>query len=191
MNRILLVSLTALIVAVACKKIEATSAALSTKEVAANAALIDYDSPRGDFTCRAPRFWKAEEGASAADVISFIGPPTPRGMTFIHIFRHPSKTDRESNARKYAESFREIDPAGKRPQLETKRISNADVIFFHQERPQPQLHSKKTVRLERHDYALIPTKNGFFEIIHSAAADHFQETLPIFDAIVRSFKSKI
>lgn len=175
----------------ACKKSEPAAVELApTKETVAGVALIDYDPPQGAFTCRAPGEWKArEDSAAGTDSVVFFGPSTPRGGAAIHILQYPhGKNDPWSDADKYAESFWEIDPKMKQPALERKKIGDNTVILFNQERPFRKPHSTKIEHMVRHDYALIPVKGGFFEISHSAPVHSYRETLPIFEAVVRSFR---
>jgi len=171
----------------ACKKSEPPGPA-PTLETVAGEGLIDYDPPKGAFTCRAPGEWKAREESNGTDTVTFIGPGA-QGAAHIRILQYPhDKNDPWSDADKYASSFWEIDPKNKQPALEKTKIGDNSVIRFHQERPAYKLHSKKVDRVERHDYALIPVKGGFFEIWHTAPADSYQKTLPVFEAVVRSFR---
>lgn len=177
----------------ACRKSEPAAADLTpTKETVAGVELIDYDPPKGAFTCRAPGAWKAREDSNGTDSIVFIGPGSPEGGAYIHILQYPhGKNDQWSDADKYAASFWEIDPKMKQPALEKLKIGDNTVIRFSQERPFRKPHSGAIEHMVRHDYALIPVKGGFFEISHSAPVDSYQATLPVFEAVVRSFKPKI
>jgi len=193
MKRPLMLLIAAYVALAACKKSEPAAVNLTpTKETVAGVDLIDYDSPKGAFTCLAPAAWKGQEDTEVTDTITFIGPWSPKGGAYIHILQYPhGKNDRWKDADKYANSFWEIDPNNKQPALETVKIGDNTVIRFHQERPFYKLHSNKVDHMERHDFALIPVKGGFFSISHSAPVDSYQETLPIFEAVVRSFKPKI
>ena len=193
MNRPSLLLLAALALTACQRGAEQPAETAPTKEVAGGVALIDYDSPLGAFTCRAPAEWGIrEEKRGGAENVSFVGPSDPRtGSAFIHILQYPSQADPKTDAAKYAESFWEIDPKMKQPDLERVRIGDRTVIRFHQERPFYKLHSKTIDHMERHDYAFIPVKGGFFEIWHAAPADSYEKTLPVFEAVVRGFKPKL
>lgn len=178
----------------ACKqKTETAADALPVKETVGGAALIDYDSPKGAFACRAPAEWKIrEDSSSGTDSTTFIGPLSGGRLAFVSILQYPHGPDDPwKDARKYAESFWEITPDNKQPPLEIQKIGGRDAIRFHFEKPFRKPHSKKIEYMLRLDYALIPVKGGFFELWHSAPADRHQETLPVFEAVVRSFKPKI
>ena len=176
----------------ACKKSEPAAENLTpTKETVAGTALIDYDPPSGAFTCRAPGAWKGREETDVTDTITFIGPWSPKGVAYINILQYPhGEHDQWKDAETYANSFWQKDPAGKQPAVETLKIGGNTVLRLHQDRPFRKLHSNKVEYMERHDFALIPVKGGFFAISHSAPVDSYQETLPIFEAVVRSFKPK-
>lgn len=159
-----------------------------TKEVVGDVEMIDYDDERGAYTCLAPRHWGIEEDAGA----TFVGPrdPASTGGSYITILRYPESASRWSDAQKYAESFWRIDPKNKQPALEQKKIGDATVIFFHQERPFHKVHSNKAEYMLRYDYALIPIKGGFFSIVHRAPVNAHKATLPVFEAVVKSFQPK-
>lgn len=193
MKRPLILMIAAWVALTACKKSEPAAVnPTPTKETVAGVALIDYAPPKGAFTCLAPAAWKGQEETDVTDTITFLGPWSPKGVAYIHILQYPhGKNDQWKDAEKYANSFWEIDPNNKQPALEKLKVGDNVVIRFHQERPFYKLHSHKVDHIERHDYALIPVKGGFFEIWHVAPVDSYQETLPIFEAVVRSFKPKI
>ncbi|MBI4060608.1 MAG: hypothetical protein HY403_04190 [Elusimicrobia bacterium] len=188
MARIVLLLLAALSLP-ACKRgAEKATDPTPTKEMLGDVALIDYDSPQGAFTCRAPRQWGVhEDDASGSDAVTFSAGAAP---VSIHILQYPNGMDSRTDPDKRAESFWEIDPGGKQPAIEKKQVGGKDVILFHQERPHRKLHSGKIEYMARHDYALVPIKGGFFEIRHSAPVDSYRKTLPVFEAMVRSFAPK-
>jgi hypothetical protein len=160
-----------------------------TMEVVAGVEMIDYDDEKGAYTCRAPRLWGIHEDNGA----TFVGPRDPKttGSSYITIVRYPGESKRWSDPQKYAESFWQVDPHNKQPALEKRKIGDATVIFLHQERPFYKLHSSKSEYMLRYDYAIIPIQGGFFVIEHRAPLNAYETTLPIFDAVVRSFKPKI
>jgi hypothetical protein len=194
MNRPLLLSIAVCAALASCKKSEPAAVNLTpAKETAAGVNLIDYDSPKGAFTCRAPADWKGREVVDGlTDTITFVGPWSAKGMANISILQYPhAKNDQWKDADKYAQSFWVLSSDGKQPPLEKKTIGDKTVTLLHFERPFRRVHSKKIEYMLREDVALIPVKGGFFEISHSAPVHMYQETLPIFEAVVRSFKPKI
>ncbi|MBI2386745.1 MAG: hypothetical protein HYV14_12120 [Elusimicrobia bacterium] len=191
-------SLTFLLVAAAafsaCKK-SAPENLTPTKEVAAGFDMIDFDPPQGTFSVRAPADWGAREEKRDGDNITFVSRPLPScqgRLAFIHFLRYPtSPEDKTNDAQKYAETFWEVAPDHKQPALEHKKLGENDAILLHYEHPYRKLHSKKIEYMMREDHALIPVKGGFYQIWHNAPADCYQATLPVFEAVVRSFKPKI
>ena len=164
-----------------------------TKEVVAGVEMIDYDAEQGTFSCLAPRHWGIrEEKGEKSDVAVFVGPRDSKTMggSYITILKYPDSAPQYADAEKYAETFWEIDPKMKQPALERRTIGGKTVIFFHQERPFRKLHSHQVEYRIRHDYALIPVKGGFFEIEHRAPVDAYKTTIPIFEAVVKSFQPK-
>ncbi len=178
----------------ACKRGAPEKADLTpTKEVIGGVEMIDYDAELGTFSCRAPRLWDIrEQKIKKSDGVTFVGPrdPATTGSSYITILRYPESASRWTDAQKYAESFWRIDTRNKQPALEKRKIGDAAVIFFHQERPFYKIHSNKAEYMLRYDYALIPIKGGFFEIEHRAPVNAYEATLPVFEAVVKSFRPK-
>lgn len=194
MNRPLMLSLAVCAALSSCKKSEPAAVDLTpTMETVAGVNLIDYDSPKGAFTCRAPADWKGRERVDGwTDTVTFVGPWSEKGMAHISVLQYPhAKNDQWTDADKYAASFWQITQDGKQPLVEKKRIGGNTAILLHLERPHRKVHSKKIEYMMREDYALIPVKGGFFSIKHSAPVHMYRETLPVFEAVVRSFKPKI
>lgn len=192
MNRHLLLAFAAAVALSSCKKSAETAVdPVPVKETVANVGLIDFQPSKGAFMCRAPGEWKVREDASSGnDSITFLGPLSDSRLASISILQYPSNSDKWSDARKYAESFWEVTPDNKQPEVTKKIIDGKEVLFFHFEKPFRKVHSKKVEYMQRCDYALIPVKGGFFELWHTAPADRYQETLPVFEAVVKSFKPK-
>lgn len=177
----------------ACKKSEPENPT-PTKEVAAGFAMIDYDAPKGSFTVRAPADWGAQETERDGDNVTFVSRPLAAcggRLAFINFVRYPeSPTDTKTDARKFAETFWEVAPGNKQPEITQKKLGDNEVLQLHYEKEFRKLHSKKVEYMTRQDHAFIPVKGGFVQIWHSAPSDCFQATLPVFEAVVRSFKPK-
>jgi hypothetical protein len=159
-----------------------------TKEVVAGHEMIDYDDEKGAYTCRAPRLWGIDENNGS----TFVGPRDPKtmGASYITILRYPESAGRWNDAQKYAESFWQIDPNHKQPEIEKRKVGDRTVLFLHQERPFRKIHSRKVEYMLRYDYALIPVAGGFFAIQHRAPLSAYMTTLPVFEAVVKSFQPK-
>lgn len=188
-SSLLLIAVAAL---AACQRApQAPADAAPVQEVVAGVPMIDFTSPEARFSCRAPRDWGMREKlVEKKNGATFVGEAAPRGSALVHISirRYPESEPGRVDARAYAESFWEIDPARKQPDIATERVGGATVLRFHQERPYYKGHSRKPEYMNRYDYALIPVPGGFFEIEHRARAEEYKATLPVFEAVVRSFK---
>lgn len=178
----------------ACKKETAKTDPVPVKEVVSGVAMIDYDAPERTYSCRAPGEWKADERNErfGVDTVSFFGPlegPRPFSV-FINIMKYPPKNGDAADAEKFAESFWEFTPDAKPPKREIVEVAGRKVIRFAIERPYVPPHAAKAKYIERWDFALIPVKDGFFRLQHKAPKDDYMKTLPVFEAMVRSFKPK-
>lgn len=171
----------------ACKRsAPETADSVPIKEVVAGVPMIDFEATETKFSARVPADWGVEQKhLDPKKGVSLSGPK----RTYILIYKYP-EMDSYSDARKYAETFWQLDPNGKQPDITTEKIGDNTVIRFHQERASLKPHSKTLDKPVRRDYALIPIKGGFFQIMHEAPADGYEPTLPVFEAVVRSFKPK-
>lgn len=178
----------------ACKRTPQSSADVApVKEVIAGVPMIDFVSTEARFSCRAPRDWgMREKFVENKNGAAFVGKSAAPGANFVYISirRYPESESIYNDARKYAETFWEIDPQHKQPEITTEKIGDLYVIRFHQERPYYKPHSHKLEYMNRYDYALFPIPGGFFEIEHRAISTDYKSTLPVFEAVVRSFKPK-
>ena len=186
--KIRLALLAALLALSACKRAAPTAAdSFPVKETAAGVPMIDFDSPEAGFSCRAPRDWgvRPEKYLAASKGAAFTGPGGN-----ITILKYPESEPGRTDAKSYAETFWLVDPKGKQPEITEETVAGAKILRFHLERAAMIPHSKTMLPPERYDYALVPVKGGFFEIQHRAPAGEYQKTLPVFEAVVRSFKPK-
>lgn len=177
----------------ACKKSEPGNLT-PTKGVAAGFDMIDYDAPKGSFTVRAPSEWGIRETERDGDNVTFVSRPLAAcggRLASINFVRYPDGPgDPKTDARKFAETFWEITPGNKQPEIAQKKMGDHEALLLHYERPFRKVHSKKVQYMTREDHALIPLKGGFMQIWHSAPSDCYQATLPVFEAVVRGFKPK-
>lgn len=169
----------------ACKRAEAPAAdPFPVRETAGGVPMIDFDSPESKFSCLAPRDWNIQPAKhlDPAKGTAFIG--KGRGIS---ILRYPEAEPQWSDAQKFADSFWMIGD-GQQPKVAKEKIGDLTVLRFHQERTSLIPHTRKQSAPQRYDYALFPVKGGFVEIRHEAPANDYQSSLPVFDAVVRSFK---
>ena len=119
--------------------------------------------------------------------VSLSGPEA----THLAIFKYPEMNAPYNEARAYAESIALITPDGKLPEITEEKFGDNTVLRFHYEHMPYPKRTRDSDRPERLDFALIPVKGGFYEIKHTASVDTYRKTLPVFEAVVRSFKPKI
>lgn len=173
----------------ACKRSPQDGAvAVPTKEVVAGVAMIDFEATEAKFSCRVPAEWGVLPGKyfDPSKGLALSGPES----THITISKYPDLDPRHKDARRYAETFWMLDPDGKQPEITREKIGELTVLRFHHERMPYPKRTRNSDRPDRLDFALIPVKGGFYEIKHSAPVETYQKTLPVFEAVVRSFKPR-
>jgi len=183
-------ALAVLVIFAACKRAtEEGPVVVPTQEVVAGVEMIDFTSDEAKFTCRLPGEWgvREEKHLARSKGISLSGPEA----THIVIFKYPEINDQYKDARVYADSLALITPDGKPPVVTEEKMGDHNVLRFHYERMPFPKRTRNSDRPNRIDFALIPVKDGFYEIKHTASVDTYLKTLPVFEAVVRSFKPKI
>ncbi|OGS41701.1 MAG: hypothetical protein A2506_04645 [Elusimicrobia bacterium RIFOXYD12_FULL_66_9] len=175
-----------------CRKEEAPEEDLTpVKTVVAGQKLIDFDEQTGAFSCLAPADWKAmEDAAHIGPMLMFFGPMEGplRGKTSIGISHYPDAADPFKTPQDLWDSAKIMDQ--KPSPLEKRMFGTQETYVFHRESPHRAPESRKTLYMDREDTAMISFKDGFFEITHSAPADSYKDTLPVFEALVESFQPK-
>lgn len=181
-------ALAVLVAFAACKRApEEGPVAVPTKEVVAGVAMIDFTSDEAKFTARLPGEWGAmpEKYFEPSRGISMWDGKA----THITISKYPETDKQYTDARKYAETFWML--TGKdQPEITQEKIGDNAVLRLHYER-MPFPKRTRNDPPNRLDYALFPVKGGFYEVRHTAPVDTYQKTLPVFEAVVRSFKPKL
>jgi hypothetical protein len=190
MKRLLLAAL--VVLAAACRKPEAAKEDLvPTKAVVAGERLIDFDERGGAFACRAPAEWKAvEDDYSGGPLVMFFGPMNGprRGTASISVSRYPAVADKIKTPAEFLDMLKLTD---RRPsELAARQLDGRTVYEVHYETPQRAPRGRKVLYMNREDAVMIPNKDGFFLISHTAPADAFEATLPVFEAVVESFQPK-
>ncbi|MDP3543002.1 MAG: hypothetical protein Q8T11_11110 [Elusimicrobiota bacterium] len=182
-------ALAVLVALAACKRApEEGPIVVPTQEVVAGVGMIDFTSDEAKFTARVPGEWGVRESR-------YLDPAKGLSMwdgkrTHISITKFPEMEPRYKDARAYAETFWMLSDKGQ-PDITEEKIGGRTVLRFHYERPYYKPHSKKLEYMNRFDYALFPIEGGFFQIEHRAPASEYKATLPVFEAVVRSFKPKM
>ncbi|MFI5346343.1 MAG: hypothetical protein ACHQ51_08210 [Elusimicrobiota bacterium] len=191
MKRTLLAAL--VVLAAACRKApEAVKEeAVPTKAIVAGERLIDFDEKGGSFACRAPAEWKAvEDDYSGGPLVMFFGPMNGprRGTASIGVSRYPAVADKIKTPEEFLAMLKLTDR--KPSELTSRSVDGRTVYEVHYETPQRAKQGHKVLYMNRADAVMIPGKDGFYLISHTAPADTYQETLPVFQALVDSFRPK-
>ncbi len=119
----------------------------------------------------------------------FFGPGSakyPRSVA-ISVLRYPDggqiKTPKEL--------WDSLKLSGQEPSpLETREIGGRTAYALHYAVAQRPMHGYKVMYMKREDVVMIPIKDGFFAISHSAPVETYEATLPVFEAVVASFLPK-
>lgn len=186
MKRVL--ALAALVALSACKRApQEGPVVVPTQEVVAGVEMIDFTSDEAKFTARVPGEWGVREAKyfDPAKGLSLWDGKT----THISISKYPDMDKQYTDARAYAETFWMLSDKGQ-PEITPQKVGDSTILRFHYER-MPYPKRTRNDRPERIDIALVPVKGGFYQIQHSASVDTYQKTLPVFEAVVRSFQPKI
>jgi len=184
MKRILLAGF--VLLAAACRKPQAPPE--SAAPAAAGERLIDFGEKNGAFACRAPAEWKAvEDDASGGPLVMFLGPTSGprRGTASIGVSRYPTAGGRVKTPTEYVEMLK---LTGAEPSALEARPDGTYAL--HYDSPQRAPRGRKVLYVNREDAVLVPAKDGFFLLSHTAPADGYQETMPVFQAVVDSFRPK-
>jgi len=167
----------------------ASDSSAAPAPIVAGEKMTDFDGADGSFSCRAPADWKGLEEKGAGLLVTMFGTSQGpmRGKVMMGISRYPDQV-RIKTPQDYWTSLRlaQKDPVP----LEPRKIGDRTVYFTHYDSPQHPPHGWKVLYMNRIDVALIPAATGFFAVDHSAPKDSYRQTLPIFDAVVASFKPK-
>jgi hypothetical protein len=190
MKKLFLVA--AVLIASGCRKSAEPSKAdlaVPTRAVVAGVPLIDYDAATGEFSCRAPGEWRTLEDKTMGPRVMFFGPGSekyPRSVA-ISVLRYPDGGDIKTPT----DLWNSLRISDQNPSpLETREINGRTQYALHYAQPQRPLHGYKVLYMKREDVVMIPVKDGFYAISHSAPAETYEQTLPVFEAVVASFQPK-
>jgi hypothetical protein len=180
------------LLAAACRKAAAPpkeESAVPTRAVVAGVTLVDYDAATGEFSCLAPGEWRTLEDKSIGPRVMFFGPGDARrpNSVAISILRYPGG----GRIRTPEELWDSLKLSGQNPSpLATRAVNGRTAYALHYELAQRPLHGYKALYAKREDVVMIPVKDGFFAISHSAPAETYEQSLPVFEAVVASFQPK-
>ena len=181
-----------LVLTVSCKQKEAAPQhdEPGVKSTVNGMDMIEYQEPSGAFRVDAPATWKIREKNDLGPEVMFIGPGTSKRpySVDIAISRYPNPVNKSGDPKRYYDAFTLIEtmkiamPFGKR------ELAGRAVESYAFENPFRKLHSQNIEYYRRDDVAIVRVPGGFFRIEHSAPAEDYKATLPIFEAVVASFK---
>ncbi len=182
--------LLAAVLAAACRKSAPPAADLAPPSAVGAGGTRGADAaPPGAVTSRGAGDWRALEDKDMGPRVMFFGPGDakyPRSVQ-ISVLRYPDG-GRIKTPQDFWESLR-ISGRGPSP-LETRALDGRTVYAFHYGVDQRPLHGVKLLYAKREDAVLIPVPGGFFAVTHAAPAETYRRTLPVFDAVVASFRPK-
>ena len=119
----------------------------------------------------------------------FFGPGDGKhpGSVAISILRYPDG-GRIKTPKAYWDA---LTLSGQNPSpLAARAIDGRTAYELHYEPAQRPLHGGTVLNVKREDVIMIPVPGGFFAISHSAPAETYAATLPVFEAVVASFRPK-
>jgi hypothetical protein len=180
------------LLAAACRKAAAPpkeEAAVPTRAIAAGAALVDYEAATGEFSCLAPGEWRTLEDKSIGPRVMFFGPGDARhpNSVAISIMKYPG----DGRIRTPQDFWDSLKLSDQNPSpLAARAVNGRTDYALHYALTQRPVHGRKALDVKREDVVLIPVDDGFFAISHSAPAETYERTLPIFEAVVASFRPK-
>ena len=152
--------------------------------------MIDYQEPSGAFEVQGPADWQVKEDDRFGPSVSLLGPGTskfPRSVS-IHVSRYPNIGDPSPDPKGYYEGIKLISGYRNVSEFETRAIGGRQVQCYSAEMPRRPLHDRKVAYYVREDVAIIPIPGGYYRIDHTAPVETYKETLPVFEAVVASFK---
>jgi hypothetical protein len=174
----------------ACQDKAPAPVTVPVKGVVAGLEMIDYQEPSGAFEIQGPGVWQVHEDSRLGPSVMLLGPGTakfPRSVS-ISVSRYPNTVDKSPDPKSYY-SMLELISEYKNISAYTERAFGSRKAFhFSFESPFRRLHEYKIAYQVREDVAIIPFDGGFFKIRHHAPVDIYKETLPVFEAVVASFK---
>lgn len=186
-----LLVLSALLLAGACKREEpAKSPQAAPAPVDAGQEMLPYREPSGAFELLGPATWQVREDDELGPGVSLLGPGDsrfPRSVA-IDVSRYPNLVDKSTDPYHYYRGLALIGENRNVTPFATKTIGGREVRYYSLERPRRPLHQRKISYHVRVDVAIIPVPGGFFRVDHTAPVEIYRDTLPIFEAVVASFK---
>ncbi len=156
---------------------------------AAGVTMIDYRPADGAYGCRAPARWRTDEESAWGPAVTFLDPDGPRPYSHsISILRYPGKADSFTSAAQY---LKEAGPEGADAGPVVKTTEDGLTLYrYHETKPFRSLNGRTVLYQLRDDVVLLPVKGGFYRLTHSAPDGEYLTTLPVFEALVKSFRPK-
>lgn len=150
-----------------------------------------YEEPRNLFTCQVPADWRVMEHQGAGQRVSFFGPPSgPKPYSSsIAFYYYPNAGSDYKSPQDYF-SAQLASGAQASPLLE-RTWKDRKTFEFSTTRAQPLMHAKKESEDLAEDTVLIPVKDGFVAVVHSAAADAHDRTEPVFRQVLDSLRLRL
>lgn len=172
---------------IGCKE---KSQPLAPQPVKSVGDLIAYRESSGAFEIAGPPDWQVREDKTFGPSVTLLGPGNsmyPRSVA-IHVTRYPSAAAPSPDPRSYYKSLESIASHRILSPYAKRTLGGRDVESYAVEAPFRRPHQRKAAYQRREDVAIIAFPGGFYRIDHAAPVEIYAETLPIFEAVVASFK---
>lgn len=147
-----------------------------------------YQQPQSLFTCQAPADWRVLEDQGGAQRVTFLGPAsgaTPFSAS-ISIYQYPKAGSAFGSPQDYARA--QATAGGQVTSLKPRAWPGGEAFEFSQVRKGPHIGALKPESRSELT-VLIPVRDGFFALVHSAPEGARELTAPQFEALVASFKA--
>ena len=182
-----LLALAACVGLAACSRKEAGPAA-AVKE---GGGMAVYEERERLFTCEVPAGWRVMEDQGGGQRVSFFGPPSgPKPYSSSIAFYYFPKAGSDYKSPQDYFSAQQASGSKTTP-LEERSWKDRKVLEFTTKRRQPLMHAKKEFEDLAEETILIPVKDGFVAVVHSASADAHDKTEPVFRSVLDTLRLRL
>jgi len=146
-----------------------------------------YRDPGGLFQLAGPTAWRVMEKTGGAQRVSFFGPPSgPKPYNAMISIYHYGNAGDYRTPKDYM-SARTLNALTATPPVENAH--GAGSLEFSSERASAPMHGLAAEKITERA-VLIPGREGFFALIHSAPTADASQTRPAFEQILKSFRTQ-
>lgn len=147
-----------------------------------------YREPNNLFICRAPGDWRVLENQGGSHLASFLGPASgPQSYSVsIAFYYHGGPEAGFSSPRDYYNAH--LASGGRVFPLREEDWKGVKTFRFRSEKKAPLLHSMGETEERTEDTVLIPSKEGFLAVVHSAPSASLSSTESVFKEMLESLR---